>query len=156
MTPTEMAAARYHRDPGIDDDGVSFFPGHIDKAFVHSAWFVPVGTASFFTLVAVPRHFQATQNEYSTKTFENWMKNLSRESRQKVDDFIVDFDAQAKKVMKQEDTLDRLIFFNECGSLLRFPANICYHATITPRRTDGKKRDVLIIHPLDGIGRVTT
>jgi len=156
MTPTEMAAARYHRDPGIDDDGVSFFPGHIDKAFVHSAWFVPVGTASFFTLVAVPRHFQATQNEYSTKTFENWMKNLSRESRQKVDDFIVDFDAQAKKVMKQEDTLDRLIVFNECGSLLRFPANICYHATITPRRTDGKKRDVLIIHPLDGIGRVTT
>ena len=66
-TPTAMAAATYHRDPDIDDVEVSFFPGHIDKAF--------------------PRHFQVT---------------------------------------------------------------------ITPKRTDGNKRDVFIFHPLDGIGHVTT
>jgi len=155
-TPTAMAAARYHRDPDIDDVEVSFFPGHIDKAFVHSALFVPVGTASFFTLMAIPRHFQVTQNEYSTKSFDDWITTLSSESRQRVDDFILEFDAQAKKVMKQEDTLVRLIFYNECGSLLHFPANLCYHATITPKRTDGNKRDLFIFHPLDGIGRVTT
>lgn len=57
----------------IDNNEVSFFPGHIDEAFVHSAWFVPhsawfvpVGTAPFFTLMAVPPHFGVAQNEYST------------------------------------------------------------------------------------------
>ena len=44
-----VAAGCYHRDADLNSEEVTFFPGHIDKPFVHTAWFVPIGTTSFFT-----------------------------------------------------------------------------------------------------------
>ena len=150
-----MAAARYHRDPDVcAEDEVTFFPGHIDKAFVHSVWFVPVGSAPFFTIIAIPEHFDVTQDDHTMKIFKKWLTTLSVESRRKVDEFMSNFDAQAKRFMQTEGRLDRRLFSNKCGSLLSFPANLCYHATITPKRVAGTKRDLFIFHPLDGIGCV--
>jgi len=151
-----LAAARYHRDPDVcAEDEVSFFPGHIDKAFVHCVCFVPVGSAPFFTIIAVPRHFDVTQDDHSMKLFNKWFTTLSLDSRRKVDEFVANFDAQAKRLMRDEGRLDRRLFYNKCGSVLSFPANLCYHATITPKRAVGTKRDLLIFHPLDGIGGPT-
>jgi hypothetical protein len=146
---TPMAAACYHMDLESENNEVTFFMGHLDKPFVHTVWFVPLGESSFFTVLSVPKTFHQSQDEDSLLAFNDWKQRLKQSERQTVDDFVNDFKVQAKKYMRQE-LLDTLIFLNKRGSLLCFPANQCYHATITPKKPSGYPRDVLIVHPLDG------
>jgi hypothetical protein len=44
------------------------------------------------------------------------------------------------------------VYYCIVGSVLAFPANICFHATVTPRpmHNSGKQqpRDMIIFHPL--------
>ena len=147
---TEIAAGCYHKDSEMNTDQVTFFPGHLDKAFVHTAWFVPLGRIPFFTVIAVAKWYNLKQDVDSIRHFNEWSGKLSTGESRKVSEFLIDFDVQAKKHMRQE-SLVRLIYLNICGSVLSFPANQCYHATITPTRPPGFPRDMFIFHPLDGI-----
>ncbi len=67
--------------------------------------------------------------------------------------FLTEFDSQAQKQMKVpgHHQLKRLIYLNKCGSILSFPANQCYHASIIPKKPKGFPRDLFIFHPLDGL-----
>lgn len=145
-----MAAGSYHRDSETNNNEVTFFPGHLDKPFVHTAWFVPIGKASFFTIISVSRVYHVVQEPDSLRLFNEWKERLSIRDCQRVDDFLKEFDIQAKKHMRQ-DSIRRLIYLNKCGSILSFPANKFYHATITPQKPTGFPRDLFIFHPLDGI-----
>jgi len=75
---------------------------------------------------------------------------LSTQDFKSVADFLRQFDTQAKKI-SGNDTNVRLIYLNKPGSVLSFPANQCYHATITPPKPTGYPRDMMVFHPLDGI-----
>ena len=90
------------------------------------------------------------QDQDSLTYFNEWKDRLSTNERQIVNEFLRDFDHQAKVHMRQ-DLVKRVIYLNKRGSVLSFPANQCYHATITPKKPIGFPRDMLIFHPLDGI-----
>ena len=145
-----MAAGCYHKDSDSNNNEMTFFPGHLDKPFVNTVWFVPIGTSSFFTVISVSRKYNLIQDPDSIRHFDEMKCKLSVRECRKLDEFLCDFDIQAKKHMK-DSQLVRLIYLNKCGSVLSFPANLCYHATITPRKPDGFPRDLFIFHPLDGI-----
>jgi hypothetical protein len=147
---SHVAAGCYHRDSDLNNEQVTYFPGHIDKQFVHTAWFVPVGSTPFFTIIAVSRGYHVSQDSSSLEHFNEWMARLTSSESQKVNRFLQSFDIQAKKSMRLE-SIDRLIYLNKCGSVLSFPANQCYHATITPKKPHGFPRDLFIFHPLDGL-----
>lgn len=147
---SHVAAGCYHRDAELSNEQVAFFPGHIDKQFVHTAWFVPLGTTAFFTVLAVSSIYKMSQDPDSIHQFNEWTGRLSTSESQKVGKFLEAFDVQAKKHMRLE-SIDRFIYVNKCGSVLSFPANKCYHATITPRKPAGFPRDLFIFHPLDGL-----
>ena len=89
------------------------------------------------------------QDADSLRSFNEWMEKLSTGERLTVNAFLQDFDSQAKKHMRLE-SVKRLIYLNKLGSVLSFPANQCYHATITPKKPEGYPRDLFIFHPLDG------
>ncbi|MFM8622593.1 MAG: hypothetical protein ACKOB3_04355 [Holophagaceae bacterium] len=146
---TKMAGGCYHRDPDLDTNEVTFFPGHLDKAFAHTVWFVPIGTVSFFTIVAVPTSMQGIQDPGSLHSFQEWRNDLSPEAGLLVESFLEEFDGQAIKHMRCND-VTHLIYSNTCGSVLCFPASRYYHATITPKKDLGSQRDLFIFHPLDG------
>lgn len=147
-----MAAACYHRDSELNNNEVTFFPGHLDKPFVHTAWFVPLGMTPFFTIISVSRFSNVLQDPDSMRLFNEWKATLSISDSQKLDCFLENFNIQARKHMRQESLL-RLVYLSKCGSVLSFPANQCYHATITPKKVHGFPRDLFIFHPLDGIAR---
>jgi hypothetical protein len=149
---TAMAAACYHRDSELNNNEVTIFPGHLDKPFVHTAWFVPLGMTPFFTIISVSRFSNVLQDPDSMRLFNEWKNTLSISDLQKLDCFLENFNIQARKHMRQESLL-RLVYLNKCGSVLSFPANQCYHATITPKKVHGFPRDLFIFHPLDGISR---
>jgi hypothetical protein len=150
QSTTSMAAACYHRDLESDNDKVTFFPGHLDKPFVHTVWFIPLGAVSFFTILSVSNCYNINQDHDSIQKFNEWQMTLSDRDSRRVDAFLQEFDVQAKKHMRL-DTVVRLIFLNTCGSILSFAANQCYHATITPKKPKGYPRDLFIVHPLDGV-----
>jgi len=62
----------------------------------------------------------------------------------------MEFDVQAQKHIGDCSPV-RLIYLNKHGSVLSFPANRCYHATITPKKPPGFPRDLFVFHPLDGL-----
>ena len=144
-----LAAGCYHRDSELCNNEVTFFQGHLDKPFVHTAWFIPLGGTPFFTIIALPQVYNHEQDLESLLHFNEWKKKLRSGEVRKVEQFLSEFYAQAKKHMREESLL-QLIYLNKCGSVLSFPANRCYHATITPRKPRGFPRDLFIIHPLDG------
>ncbi len=147
---TAMAAGCYHMDSEMNHDQVTYFPGHLDKPFVHTAWFVPLGVSSFFTVLSISHKSGIIQDLDLLRYFHEWKGRLSSKDSSMLDEFLLDFDAQAKRFMHQ-DNLSRLIFWNRCGSVLSFPANQCYHATITPKKPIGYPRDLFVFHPLDGV-----
>ena len=83
------------------------------------------------------------------RQFEEWKAALNSAESKKVDDFLREFDIQAKKQTKVDRPMT-LIYLNKCGSVLAFPANRYFHATITPKKPVGFPRDLFIFHPLDG------
>ena len=150
---TSVAAGCWHMDFEQNNEGqATFFPGHVDKHFVHSAWFVPLGQSISFTLLSVPADdSQHLQDNQSLQIFNNWISGLPMLDSQQVNSFLSDFDVQSKKLRQNKKPRKTLIFVNRCGSFLSFPANHWYHATITPAKTVGCTRDLFIFHPLDGM-----
>ena len=144
-----MGGACYHMDLEQDNDEITFFPGHLDKSFVNTAWFVPLGTSSFYTIIAISINSDQEQDPDSLRSFEEWSGGLSIRDLNKVKEFLNKFDVGAKK--SDGNVKRRLIFLNKPGSILSFPANECYHATIIPKKPSGYPRDLMIFHPLDGI-----
>ena len=144
-----MGAGCYHMDSELSNDLVTFFPGHLDKPFVHTTWFVPLGHTTFFTVMALPSMCDIVQDEPSLAAFEEWIGTLSDRDGKMVNEFLRLFDSQAKQHHKHQ-TQKRLIFLNKIGSVLSFPANQYYHATITPKKPKGFPRDLFVFHPLDG------
>jgi len=144
-----VAAASYHMDLELTNDEVTFFHGHLDKPFVERAWFVPIGVSSFYTMLAVNREWGKQQDQSSLSSFNEWKATLSSREVKKIDDFFDIFETQAKK-LTGKTTMDTLLYFNKPGSILSFPANQCYHATIIPKKPLGYPRDLMIFHTLDG------
>jgi hypothetical protein len=134
----------------LTNDVTTFFPGHLDKPFVHTVWFIPLGSTAFFTLLSVGTKSTLLQDPDSLSYFNEWIDKLSTSERHTVQEFLCEFDSQAKKHLRQ-DTVDRFVYLNKLGSVLSFPANQCYHATITPKKPSGYPRDLFIFHPLDGV-----
>jgi hypothetical protein len=50
---SQMLGASYHMGSKESSDQITYYQGHLDKAFVSSGWFIPLGV-SFFTMVAFP------------------------------------------------------------------------------------------------------
>jgi hypothetical protein len=139
-----MFGACYHMGSDDSSDQVTYYQGHLDKAFVSSALLIPLGV-SFFTFVSFPTAWHYQQDEASLESYNNWINTLSENERVSVANFTKAFKEDAKIPMKNVDC-GIFIFENKMGSLLAFPTNICYHTTITPR--SNSPRDLLIVHPL--------
>jgi hypothetical protein len=141
-----MFAACYHMGTDDSTKQITYYPGHLDKAFVSSVWLIPLGVA-FFTFVSFPTAVHYQQDEESLASYNNWVGTLSVIERTKLHEFENAFQEDAKIPMKNIDC-QVYIFENKIGSLLSFPSNICYHTTVTPQ--SNVPRDLLIIHPLVG------
>jgi hypothetical protein len=142
-----MHSARYHQQESGQDSKTTFFPGHLDKAFVTSAIFLPLTSRDFYTIIAVPKSWYTKQNEESYAQLNNWIQSLPVDEKKMVDEFLKKFLVMAEKFMKIN--VEMRVFLGTVGSILVFPANICFHTTITPGETSHAKdpRDLFIIHP---------
>jgi hypothetical protein len=143
-----MYTARYHQhqDESDRESKTVIFPGHLDKAFAKSVVFLPLTKRNFFTIIAAPKSWFTKQNEESSALFRSWIQSIPVEEKKMVDDFLHRFEQIAEKYMKVEVRVG--VFSCAVGSLLVFPANICFHTTITPGCTKELKnaRDIFIIH----------
>jgi len=90
------------------------------------------------------------QDKNSLQEFNDWKDVLTKDSQKKLDSFLDAFTGQAKQYMRQQRLLSR-IYVSNTGTILCFPANVYYHASIIPKRSNGSQRDLLIFHPLDGL-----
>ena len=140
----QMFAACYHMGTEESKKQITYYPGHLDKAFVSSAWLIPLGV-SFFTFVSFPTAVPYQQDEESLASYNKWMDTLSVIERTKLDEFEKAFKEDAKIRMKNVDCVV-YIFENKIGSFLSFPSNICYHTTVTP--PSNVPRALIIVHPL--------
>jgi len=145
-----MGGACYHRDAETDAEEVTFFPGHLDKVFVHTVCFIPIGTVYFFVVIAVPEDSGIEQDENSLQEFNDWKDVLTMDYKKKLERFLEAFTVQATEYMRQQRLASR-VFVSNTGTILCFPANAYYHASIIPKRGIGCQRDLLILHPLDGL-----
>jgi hypothetical protein len=146
-----MIAGCYHQE--IDDapDRITYFPGHLDKCYIHNVWFVPLSHKQFFTFVAVPTSWELAQDVDSYEDYQSWLSVISDDEQKSVLEFHDLFKRDAGKFMKVESVTVH-VFSNKLGSVLQFPPNRCFHATIIPaerqERTTKTYRDLLIFHPL--------
>ncbi|MFM7526900.1 MAG: hypothetical protein ACKO63_00135, partial [Nodosilinea sp.] len=106
--------------------------------------------ATFFIVVAFPHSLNIQQDTTSMEEFDGWKNKLSDEAQQNLQNFLKGFDKEAKIYMRKKELLCTNIYALSAGSILSFPANTYYHATILPKRAKGIHRDLLIFHPLDG------
>jgi hypothetical protein len=136
--------ACYHMGSLESSSQITYFPGHLDKAFVSSALLIPLGM-SFFTFVSFPTAWHYQQDEQSLTSYNKWIATLVEVDRTNLEEFEKGFEGDAKTQMKN-DNCQIYIFENKIGSLLAFPSHICYHTTVTPRST--VPRDLIIVHPL--------
>jgi hypothetical protein len=143
---SEMLGASYHMGAEESSAQITYYQGHVDKAFVCSGWFIPLGV-SFFTMVAFPTDWHHIQDEPSLASYKKWICSLGVKEREKLAIFEKSFEEDAKIPMKNVK-FKIYVFENLVGSLLGFPTNICYHTTVTP--PSNVARDLLIIHPLIG------
>jgi hypothetical protein len=144
-----LYSARYHQHEEESDcvSRTAVFPGHIDKAFVTSAVFVPLTNRHFFTILAVPSTWYVKQNEQALSQFQAWQQSLSTQENEAVAGFLEKFHCNAEAFMKVK--VEVRLFHNVVGSLLHFPANKCFHTTLIPGNTIYARnpRDLFIIHP---------
>lgn len=146
-----MRAACYHQGEPYDSLMPTFFPFHVDKAFVHTAWFVPLSSQLFFTIVAVPITWQSMQDAQSSVMFNEWMSSITCDHKRIVQSFMDAMKTQATTITKESKLL---IYACNIGSFLSFPANTCLHGTIIPGfspsiQSHWSCRDLLIVHPLE-------
>lgn len=151
-----MNAACYHQElttPSMSHvvSNVLYFPGHRDKSFVYRAIFVPLTDRMFYTFIAVPVDWKLYQDTESRQSYVKWKSGLNDIDRTKLTNFETSFLKEATRHMKI--AVEMHLFQNQIGSVLSFPANFCYHATVTPANYMSSEqtvgRDLLIIHPLD-------
>ena len=143
---SEMLGACYHKGADESSNQITYYEGHLDKAFVTSGWLIPLGV-SFFTFVAFPTAWHYIQDKLSLASYDKWISTLEEAARRKLANFAIAFEVDARIPMKNMD-FKIYVFENKIGSLLAFPTNICYHTTVTPQSDN--PRDLLIIHPLVG------
>lgn len=146
-----MTAGCYHQEIDDTPDRITYFPGHLDKCYIHNVWFVPLSHKQFFTFVAVPTSWNVAQDVDSNEDYQSWLSVISSDEQKSVLEFRDLFKCDASKFMKHE-MLTTLVFSNKLGSVLQFPPNRCFHATIIPAEqqegTTKTYRDLLIFHPL--------
>jgi len=144
-----MYSARYHQHEEESDlaSRTIIFPGHLDKAFVDRAVFLPLSQREFFTILAIPRSWYVKQDEDSYRRIHDWMRSIPVETSEMVHEFLQKFLFMARLSMKMFD-VDVRIFFNSAGTMLAFPANLCFHTTIIPGNISNSKnpRDLFIVH----------
>ena len=149
-----MYSARYHQhqeESGLTSRTV-VFPGHLDKAFVKRAIFLPLTSREFFTILAVPSAWLVQQHDESYRKMQDWMKTLSADDCETIHLFIQKFQLMARIAMKIFD-VDVRIYHNTAGSVLSFPPNKCFHTTMIPGNISGVTsipRDLFIIHTTAG------
>jgi hypothetical protein len=148
-----MCSATYHQQ--VMEETVldwTIFEGHMDKSFVHTAWFIPLSNATFYTFVAVPHSWNVSPIENSKLMYDAWVDSLPKEERDKLVSFQEHFEQQAKLFMKV-DCIQVMIYLCACGSFLSFPANLCYHATVSTlasqNQPGGQMKDLLIVYPME-------
>ena len=150
-----MFAACFHQEilntSNTRNGYTSYFPGHRDKGFVYQAIFVSLTECVFYTFIAIPVDWKVQQDVESYSQYLQWKESLSGNEVTKITNFETSFQKEAQLHMKVN--VDTRIFQNRLGSVLSFPANTCYHATVTPgfATVNGIMafRDLLIIHPLE-------
>jgi hypothetical protein len=76
------------------------------------------------------------------------MEGLESEEKHLVEDYIKQFKMNSELYMKVK--VDVRIYLCSAGSLLVFPANTCFHTTVTPGMSapvaTTTRRDLFIIH----------
>jgi len=97
--------------------------------------------------LAVNREWDKQQEQSLLHSFNEWKATLSSREVKKIDDFFNVCETQAKKVTGK--TAMNLTLSQQTWSILSFPANQCFHATIIPKKTLGYPRDLMIFHTLD-------
>lgn len=147
-----MLAACYHQEIDDNRDRITYFPAHLDKCYIDNVWFIPLSHRQFFTLVAIPSLWNISQDVDSIQEYQSWLSEITTEEQQALQEFRDRFNRDACKFMKLAP-ITTLIFSNKLGSVLQFPPNRCFHATIIPAgrghtTTSKLYRDLLIIHPL--------
>jgi len=146
-----MVAGCYHQENGNCADGITYFPAHLDKCYIDYVWFVPLSRKLFFTFVAVPSSWNVPQDVDSLQDYKSWLRNISEDQQKTVQAFRDLFKRDASKFMKLS-SVTSLVFSNKLGSVLQFPANRCFHATVIPAEVQASvtksHRDLLIVHLL--------
>jgi hypothetical protein len=146
-----MGSGCYHQETVVCTDRITYFPGHLDKCYIHDVWFVPLTRKQFFTFVAVPSSWNIPQHVESIHDYQSWLCDISIDERKAVHAFHDLFKRDALKFMKHA-SLTTLVFSSKLGSVLSFPANRCFHATLIPAEKSmshtSSPRDMLIFHPL--------
>ena len=143
-----MIAGCYHEEIDNAPDRITYFPGHLDKCYIHNV--VPLSQKRFFTFIAVPTSWKVSQDVDSYEDYQSWLSDISDDEQKSVLEFHDLFKRDAGKFMKVE-SLTPLVFSNKLGSVLQFPPNRCFHATLIPAEQERKTntyRDLLIFHPL--------
>ena len=148
-----MCSATYHQQVMAETVlDWTIFEGHMDKSFVHTAWFIPLSNAIFYTFVAVPPSWNVSPNENSELMYDSWVNSLPTVERDKLVSFRGHFEQQDKLFMKS-DCVQVMIYLCACGSFLSFPANLCYHATVSTHASHnqpgGHMKDLLIVYPME-------
>ena len=149
-----MYAACYHQEI-LDSSNVtgyaSYFPGHRDKSFVYQAIFVPLTERVFYAFIGIPVDWKVHQDAESYTLYLKWKECLKGDEMTKITNFETSFHKEAQCHMKVD--VETRIFHNQLGSVLSFPANTCYHATVMPGNSTVNGvmvfRDLLIVHPLE-------
>jgi hypothetical protein len=148
-----MRSAVYHQQFVEEDPpGWYIFEGHIDKNFVHTAWFIPLTNRVFYTIIAVPRRWNIPPHIASEQGYQEWLTMLADEDKGKLVSFKERFLKEARQFMREQD-LQVLVYYCCVGTFLSFPANQCYHATITTekglRNETREMKDLLIVYPTE-------
>ncbi len=101
--------------------------------------------------MAVPSSWNIPQDVDSLQDYESWLCDISKDEQKAVQAFRDLFKRDACKFMKHA-SVTSLVFSNKLGSVLQFPANCCFHATVIPAEGQASAtkspRDLLIVHPL--------
>lgn len=158
-----MMAGCYHQEVddhggGLDSRVTTYFPGHRDKHSISRVQFIPLSHKQFFTFLAVPSSWKIQQDSDSNQEYQSWLNVMSEDERKLLENFQRLFERDACKSMKLA-SVSSLVFSNKLGSILQFPSNLCFHATVIPGELEETKmastterrksyRDLLICHRL--------
>ncbi|MFM8622266.1 MAG: hypothetical protein ACKOB3_02655, partial [Holophagaceae bacterium] len=156
INPVKLGAGCVHLE--VSDDRkedrprkTRYFPGHLDKCYMDCVQFLPLSGRDFFTFLAVPTAWKIEQDRSSIEAYRKWLTTLTETESESVEEYRDQFQLDACRFMKMESVIS-LLFWNELGSMLQFPSNQCFHATVIPApRNETEEplhRDLLILHPL--------